>query len=127
METNRFQENIPVFCKESRLAHRFQVIDQVAGRNIFCSGTTRIKNFAHPYFIIRSQYTTNLRYKIMSQEARGAIPMWLEPGNDSRCDFLAGFYGYRTFNRVMGIIVNQPNPVFFPQYLVPPIDPFIGF
>ena len=35
MGTNHFQEMIPVFCKESRFAHCLQVVDQVAGRNIF--------------------------------------------------------------------------------------------
>src|ERR1700682_2303126 len=127
MRTNQFNKFIPVFSKKSRLAHGLQVVDQVAGGNIFYVRSSSIKNFSHRNFVCRPQYSADLCNKIVTQEAGGAIPMRLEPGNDFRSDILTGFNGYRAFHRVVGIIINQPDTMLLPQYLVPPVYAFIKF
>src|SRR5690349_4515962 len=51
--------------------------------------------------------------------------MWLKPGYHFFCNGLAGFYTGSAFGRVMGIIINKPNTIFFAYHLVPAVNAFV--
>src|SRR5690349_13947286 len=121
------KEIIPVVNKKSWFAERLQVIDEIIGGNVFHGRSAGIKNFTHPYLILRAKRLADLVNKIIPQKSCRSITMWLKPGDHLWRNRLTGPDSRRTFHRVMRKIIYYPHTVFITQYLRTAIYAFIFF